>query len=64
MPAGASTQVADRYGLPLSTNAEARDAYVAGVDCILTANAGTEEHLGRALAADAGFALAQIALHF
>jgi tetratricopeptide (TPR) repeat protein len=62
MPAGASTQVADRYGLPLSANAEARDAYVAGVDCILTANAGTEEHLGRALAADAGFALAQIAL--
>jgi len=62
MPAAASTQVADRYGLPLSTNAAARDAYVAGVDCILTANAGTEEHLGRALAADAGFALAQIAL--
>jgi tetratricopeptide (TPR) repeat protein len=62
MPAGAGTHVADRYGLSLSTNAEARDAYVAGVDCVLTANAGTEEHFGRALAADAGFALAQIGL--
>ena len=42
----------DRFGLPLSTSAEARDAYVAGVDCVLTASAGAEEHLGRALAAD------------
>ena len=53
---------ADRYGLPLSCSAAARDAYVAGVDCILSANTGAEEHLGRALAADPGFALAQIAL--
>jgi len=53
---------ADRYGLPLSTTAAARDAYVAGVDCILSANTGAEEHLGRALAADSAFALAQIAL--
>jgi len=53
---------ADRYGLPLSTTAAARDDYVAGVDCILSANAGAEEHLGRALAADSAFALAQIAL--
>jgi len=53
---------ADRYGLPLSTTAAARDDYVAGVDCILSANAGAEEHLGRALAADPAFALAQIAL--
>jgi len=53
---------ADRYGLPLTSSAAARDAYVAGVDCILSANAGAEEHLGRALAADPDFALAQIAL--
>ncbi len=53
---------ADRYGLPLSSSAAARDAYVAGVDCILSANTGAEEHLGRALAVDSGFALAQIAL--
>jgi tetratricopeptide (TPR) repeat protein len=54
--------ITDRYGLPLSTSAAARDAYVAGVDCILTASVGAEEHLGRALAADPGFALAQAAL--
>jgi tetratricopeptide (TPR) repeat protein len=53
---------ADRYGLPISSSAAARDAYVAGVDCILSANTGAEEHLGRALAAEPGFALAQIAL--
>jgi len=53
---------ADRYGLPLSSSAAARDAYVAGVDCVLSANTGAEEHLGRALAADPGFALAQVAL--
>lgn len=53
---------ADRYGLPLSSSSEAADAYVAAVDCILTANAGADEHLGRALAADPKFALAQVAL--
>ena len=52
----------DRFGLPLTASAAARDAYVAGVDCILTASVGAEEHLGRALAADARFALAQVAL--
>ena len=62
MPAGAASQPADRYGLPLSTTPAARDAYVAAVDCILTANTGAEEHLGRALAADPRFALGQIAL--
>ena len=62
MPGGNAAQSADRYGLPLSTTAAARDAYVAGVDGVLTASAGVEEHLGRALAADPGFALAQIAL--
>jgi tetratricopeptide (TPR) repeat protein len=52
----------DRFGLTLTASAAARDAYVAGVDCILTANVGAEEHLGRALAADPKFALAQAAL--
>jgi tetratricopeptide (TPR) repeat protein len=53
---------ADRYGLPVSSSAAACDAYVAGVDCVLSANPGAEENLGRALAADPDFALAQIAL--
>ncbi len=53
----------DRYGLTLTTSsAAARDAYVAGVDCILMANAGVEEHLGRAIEADPGFALAHAAM--
>jgi tetratricopeptide (TPR) repeat protein len=53
----------DRYGLPLSTSsAAARDAYVAGVDCVLSAAHGDREHLGRALAADPDFALAHAAL--
>lgn len=53
---------ADRYGEQISTTTTAREAYVAGVDCVLSAYPGAEEHLGRALAADPGFALAQIAL--
>jgi Tfp pilus assembly protein PilF len=57
-----TASIADRYGFRLSTSAEARDAYVAGVDCVLSANPGAEEHLGRALAADPACALAQIAL--
>jgi hypothetical protein len=45
--------LADRYGLPLSTSSlVARDAYVAGADCILSAVAGAEAHLGRALEVD------------
>lgn len=55
--------LSDRYGLPVSTrSAEALRAYVAGADCILAANAGWREHLGRAIEADPGFALAHIAL--
>src|SRR5262249_51158932 len=51
----------DRYGLALTTaSAEARDAYVAGVDCLLAANAGVEQHFRRAIEADPAFALAQI----
>src|SRR6185436_1051475 len=51
----------DRYGLVVSTaSALARDAYVEGVDCLLSANAGAEAGFGRAIAADPGFALAHI----
>lgn len=55
--------LADRYGLSLSTPSQAaRDAYVMGADCILSAVAGARAHLGRALEADPDFALAHIAL--
>ena len=38
----------DRYGFALTTaSAEARDAYVAGVDLSLSANHGAEEQFGR-----------------
>ncbi len=53
----------DRYGLTTGTaSAEARDAYVAGVDCVLSAAHGAEAHLKRAVAADPTFALAWAAL--
>jgi len=53
----------DRYGLKLSTaSATARDAYVAGCDCLLSATAGAEMHLQAAVAADPRFALAHAAL--
>ncbi len=53
----------DRYGFELSTSsATARDAYVSGCDAILSANAGGEESLRQAVAADPRFALAQAAL--
>ena len=53
----------DRYGYPLSTSsAVARDAYVAGVDALLSANVGAEEGFRAAIAADDGFALAHVAL--
>lgn len=55
--------LADRYGLPLSTSSPAaRDAYVAGIDCLLAAVAGWREHLGRAVEADPAFALPHAAL--
>jgi len=55
--------LADRYGLHLSTASQAaRDAYLAGADCILAGTAGWREHLGRAIAADPAFAVAQVAL--
>ncbi len=53
----------DRYGFALTTaSAEARDAYVAGVDLSLSANAGTEEAFRRAIACDENFAVAHAAL--
>jgi tetratricopeptide (TPR) repeat protein len=52
----------DRYGLPLSTASDvARDAYVAGADCLLAGTAEVEGLLQSALAADPRFALARVA---
>jgi tetratricopeptide (TPR) repeat protein len=52
----------DRFGLPLSTrSASAVDAYVTGVDLMLSANAGAEAQLDAALAEDPDFALAHAA---
>ena len=54
--------LADRYDLPLSTiSAAARDAYVEGITAKLTAHPGAIEAFGRAIAADADFALAHAA---
>ncbi len=51
----------DRYGLPVSTTvAAARDAYVEGVDLLLTVYPGAAAAFDRAIAADPGFALAHI----
>lgn len=53
----------DRYGLDLSTaSPAARDAYVAGCDLLLSANAGPDRAFRDAIAADPGFALAHAAL--
>src|ERR1700728_4681443 len=52
----------DRFGLALSTkNGAAAMDYVAGVDLLLSADAGAEALLDRALAADPDFALGHIA---
>ena len=51
----------DRYGLTLSTTSgAARDAYVEGVDLLLTVYPGAAAAFDRAIAADPGFALAYI----
>jgi hypothetical protein len=53
----------DRYGLPLSTTSHrAVDAYVEGVDRLLSAQPGADRCLRIALDADPGFAMAHIAL--
>src|SRR5438093_13430315 len=52
----------DRYELPLSTaSSAARDAYLEGCEAKLTMYPGAIEGLDRAIAADAGFALAHAA---
>jgi hypothetical protein len=49
----------DRYGLPVSTtSAVALEAYVEGVDRLLSANAGADESFDRAVGADPRLALA------
>jgi tetratricopeptide (TPR) repeat protein len=51
----------DRYGLPISTTVgAARDAYIEGVDLLLTVYPGAAACFDRAIAADPGFALAHI----
>ncbi len=57
-----STTQRDRYGLPISTNAAAADAYVYGIDLVLSGNVGAEEHLTRSIQEDEGFAMAHAAL--
>ncbi|MGE0766548.1 MAG: tetratricopeptide repeat protein [Hyphomicrobiaceae bacterium] len=53
----------DRYDNPLTTvSASARDAYVEGVDALLSANPDPEASFRAAIAADDGFALAHLAL--
>jgi tetratricopeptide (TPR) repeat protein len=53
----------DRYGNKLSTSSStARDAYVAGVDKLLSAGSAIDQAFRDAIAADEGFALAHIAL--
>src|SRR5260370_37530879 len=56
---GGSIMLADRYGLPLSSeSAVACDAYVQGSDLLLTLSPGAIEGFTGAIAADPGFALA------
>lgn len=59
MTAAAQT---DRYGLPLSTSAEAADAFGTGLDTVLALAEGAQEHFARAIALDPGFALGHAAL--
>jgi len=52
----------DRNGYALTTNREAAEAYNAGLDKLLSANAGAEKDFGRALTADPDYAPAYAAL--
>jgi len=53
----------DRYGLPLSTSSSRAAAlYIEGIDRTLAAGPGPDRLLEEAIAADEGFALAQVAL--
>ena len=61
-PSGVREMLHDRYGLTITTDSdEARDAYVEGVDRILSANGGARESLQWAIATDSHFALAHAA---
>ena len=57
-----SSRQRDRYGLPISTNPAAAEAYVSGLDLVLSGNVGAEEHLTRSIQEDEGFALSRAAL--
>src|SRR5215510_13909818 len=58
-----STMYTDRYGLPLSTPEHAgAEHYIEGIDRALALNMGAQTSLEAALAADAHFAMAHIAL--
>ncbi len=53
----------DRYGNALSTSSDtARDAYIEGVDCVISANHGAEHAFRRAISIDERFALAHAGL--
>lgn len=53
----------DRYGQPISTSSQAaRDAYIVGVDCLLSASHGDQARLMQATEADPDFAVAHAAL--
>jgi hypothetical protein len=55
--------LADRYGLQIGTKSgAARDAYIAGCDCVLSAAPGGAKSLASAVAADPRFALGYAAL--
>ena len=55
--------LSDRYGNRLSSaSAAARDAYVTGVDLLLSANAGAEQAFEGAIACDPGLAVAHAGL--
>ena len=61
MTGSGDDMLTDRYGLPLSTNSvTARDAYVEGVDLLLTVYPGAAASFERAIAADPAFALPYI----
>jgi tetratricopeptide (TPR) repeat protein len=53
----------DRYGNPIGTaSAAARDAYLAGVDSLMSATPGTDAHFQRSVETDDRFALGHISL--
>ena len=60
-----SSQMQDRYGLPLTTSStRATEHFVEGLDLLLGQNFGPEEHFTQAIEADPGFALAHSALAY